>query len=1453
MTWPEGHLTSDPRSSVGYTCRSTASYEPWIRPREQREPDRTMTQQLVSRPLPIGLLLALVCLLAAGSAQGNDPPQIPDHPHFDHLTADDGLPENSVRALLEDRLGFLWIGTQNGLVCYDGHEMKVFQPIVGDTTSIGGRNITSLHEDPWGYLWVGTTSGGVSRYDPRTQVFTNFVSTVSRLEALPGRVVSAIASAPDSTLWIALQDGGLGYLLPGQSRFRPARREPLDSSAAANDSLMAVHVADDGTVWFGYSTGGVGTYDPRRQIWQTYLRPDDESGSMAGGRVNDIFQDHQGRLWFASNLGLARWNRDRRDFTRFVPVPQEPESWANYMVRIDEDPGGRLWIGSAVGLYLYDPDRDVFRLFAHEPGRSSSIGEGPVLSVLCDRAGTIWTGGWQAGVNSLDPWRNKFGVLQHEESAPGTLDQNAVVCVLEDRDRNLWLGTGGVSGVNTRGVLNCRRYGSPDFFQITFPDSADVQTVLSLCEAPNGDLWIGTDEGLWYLERGDVRIRRPSHPDLSTERSGLTTIYSICLDDDLNLWLGSFGAGLRVLLSTTDEVIEYANDPADPGSLSQNRVTRIHCDPRGRIWVGTSTAGLNLFSPETGTFLRLLDPRVGLATITDIRDAGDDQVFVSTGAGLFRVDAQGNTESVLSNGRGMSDVAVASILRDDLGHLWVYTVQGMVQLDLRDGQERFYDKTDGVPGGELYFGGGRDREGTLYFGSKHGLVVVRPELSRDNPYIPPVRITGLDVGDEPLAPSLLLEQQSTFPFVERITLPHDSNDLKFHFTSLHLARPNRNQYRYRLDEYDADWHEAGFRSTATYTNLDPGSYTFRVLGSNADGVWNEVGAQLQVLIHPPWWRTHIALGLYILATLGLTLLIYRQIVNRERIRTALEIKRAEARHLQKLDRMRSRFFTNISHEFRTPLTLILGPLRRLQEQSQGADRQACDMMERNAVRLGALIDQLLDLSRLESGRMPLRWVQRDCSAWFRSLLAAFDSLARDRGITLEVDVSTETRNVWFEPDLLEKITVNLLSNALKFTPDGGRVVTAVSTLGNLERLPVPRQIGELETGRTADARFLQITVANSGSYIAPSERNRIFERFQQLASDSSSAGSGIGLSLTRELVDLLGGNIRVDSDRATGTCFTVSVPVYLEPPAPAETDGSEWLEATRPTSSVDRASIELGRGALADKDAPADDEVPARISNVLVVEDNPDLREFLKSELASDYSVLQAENGAAGLALALEEIPDLVISDVMMPEMDGFELCRALKENERTSHIPVILLTARVEIESRLTGLTLGADDYLAKPFDSRELLARVANLVEQRRNLQEQFSRNLADLEPAAMPVTSAEERFVKRAREVVEAHLDDSDFSVELFSREMGLSRAHLLRKLRSLTNMTPRDFIRTHRLQRAAQLLAGGYGNVTEISYAVGIMSLSTFAKRFKEQYGVSPSDYARGSRVTDSPEK
>jgi len=1366
------------------------------------------------------LLLGLL-LLAAAATQVDATPVGPVR--FQHLTIDDGLPEDSIRAILQDRRGFLWFGTHNGLARFDGTEMEVHLPDPDDSASIGIRTLLALAEDEEGGIWAGSYSAGVSRFDPVSRRFANFTADG---DSLPGPGVPTIRAESDG-VWFASSAGGLHRWRDGAFERVPV--EPF--AALAGQGLTGLDITPR-ELWVGSAESGLALLDRNTGIWRHFRHDPADPASLPSDFVTFVHRDSGGRVWVAGRAGLAL-NRGDGTFTVHKPRPDLGAVDLNYLVCITEDTHGIFWIGAAVGLYRFDPATGEFTLYAHDPERPHSPVRGPVLSVLSDASGIIWAGSWHAGLNKYDPGSRKFDVYLHDPRDPHSLDDDAIGSVFEDSRGVFWVGTGSRSSGGTFGGLNRRLPGERGFEQIPFPESpgARVRTVRAMAEDAAGVIWLGTNVGVWQVDPACDCIVRP--PDLPSTPA---TVYNGSITDMLRdrsgrIWIAGYWSGLHRFDPAAGTWTSYRHDPDDPHSLPGDDLTTLGLDDVGRMWIGTDSGRLGLYDSDIDGFRRLTELDATLETVMRIVPADGGRMWIGSGSGILlcEPDRVVKTYSTLN---GLPSNETNRIVVDASGILWASTGLGLTRIDPETDEITVFDERDGLPRNELHFAACSTADGRLHFGGHHGLVGFHPDSLSTRTFLPPVHVTEIRVRDERLrvGPDSPLPQD--LGFVESIELDHDQNDISLAFAALDYAHPERNRYRFRLDPYDGEWREDAGRRFAQYTNLDPGDYVFRVMGSNGDGLWNVTTAELRLVISPPWWRTAWANAIWVATFLLVIIGAYRMLLNRERIRMDLEIERAEAGHLQDLDQLKSRFFANLSHEFRTPLTLLASPLPRLQEDPASGSAELFKTMARNARRLGRLIDQLLDLSRLEAERMPSRWRHGDWLKYVRALTSPFAPLADQRHVVLTTALPATTDDAWYDQDLLDKVLVNLLSNALKFTPGGGEITFTVTVDGETVDHPWPGQAaGDGESGQ---ARKMTATVRNTGSYIPREEIAHVFDRFHQVVEDTDygDLGSGIGLALVRELAEWCGGSVEVASDRQTGTAFTVVLPLYLEAPPDADVVAGE-----------PRRTPDIGAGTEEAEETEDLDEAPdSDRPQIVFVEDNADLRAFVREELADEFHVLVAANGRQGLDLARSEIPDLVLSDIMMPEMDGLELCAALKSDDLTNHVPVILLTAKAETDSRREGLETGADDYVAKPFNVEELRIRMRNLIAQRRLLAERYAQlEVAQPGKTVNPVVSADDRFLVKIREIIAGNLENPDFRVEALCKEIGMSRTQLHRKLTAVAGRSAGEFLRIERLNRAAEMLSADEGNVTEVAYSVGYRSLSQFAKAFREQFGIAPSDF------------
>jgi signal transduction histidine kinase/ligand-binding sensor domain-containing protein/AraC-like DNA-binding protein len=1362
-------------------------------------------------------------------------------------TTKDGLPVNSINALLQSRDGYLWIGTFDGLVRFDGFRFTVF-----NSTKFKGlpsNRITRLFEDRDGTLWIITDRDLVRFRNGR-------FSRIGPGQGLTG-AVRRVYQDRSGRLWVFTSQG-LGWLKDG--RFVLAVPDPLGSSI----SLMIQR--RDGSIWVAGRGNG---------LYRLTEHPDTSTvdvvrvAAFGPGQPGALFEDPSGRLWVGTTRGV--WTERNGGFA--IVESERPLRSVLHFVYSSEWKAVVAYCGS--GVFRLDGDRAV----AIDPrGRVEAVGH----PVAVDSAGGVW----YATDSELGHDGRTALVLGSDAGDYPTA--TSIKVMLIDREESIWLGTSSAGLHRVRPSL---------ITTLGEPEGLSFGNVYPVYQDPDGDVWVGTwGNGLNRIDRhGSITAFLPT-------RGYPASIRTLFADRADRLWVGAVGGvfkcSLRGMHCVRDESVpnqvdvfaffrdskgqvwgasrtgpmRYEKDRwVDLPGWQQDAAVRVLAETGdGAIWMGTTGGGLVRY--RSGTFTRVTAAKDGLPldAIRALYVDADGWLWVGTeGRGLARLDplawseGSGHTDRHIVSIRaadGLFDETIHQILEDDAGRLWMSTNRGIFWVP-REELNAFaegrvdrvrstaYTTADGLRSSEANGGvqpaGMRDRDGRLWFPTQDGVAIIDPHDVVAGRPSPPVVVEGVVAGDRELVPG-----------DTALELGVDQRDLEVDYTALSFLEPANTRFRYRLDPYDTHWVEAGSRRSAFYTRVPPGRYTFRVMASVDPGVWTGAGASLDLVFAPRFRETRTA---FLLAMLSLGLLVvlgYRWRVGSLRrrehelsllveTRTA-DLKRHEeqlqerntqlasqTQMLAKLHEARSRLFANLSHELRTPLTLVLGPLRSLLTGRYGPLNESVQdqhsLMLRNGERLLSLINQILDLSRLQAGALSLKLRTADLVGFARTTAGAFSSYAERYGIELRFEGPVRELRCTFDPEQLEKVLLNLLSNAVKFTEPGGAVVVEVRA-----------------AGATAE-----ILVRDTGLGIAPDELPRIFDRFYQADSSSTRRypGTGIGLALAKELVDLHGGEIFAESTLGEGSTFTVRLPVAGPEAAPTSAGlaGDDAAASREQRVVAAPLPVEGPDPATAGPSTEGEDG-PEDRTTVLVVDDNADVRAYIRSVLHQTYSMIEARDGEEGLETARAALPDLIVADVMMPQLDGLALGLALKEDPMTDAIPLVLLTARAAPEDHVAGLEHGADAYLVKPFHPEVLEACVANLLEQRRLLRERFRQGEATL-PATTPDPQA--ALDRRLRPLVEACLADPDFGPNTLAQAADLSYHQLYRALRDELGVTPSGFIRRIRVECAAELLRQGAGSVTEIAYSVGFDSLSYFRRAFHERFDASPTEYLAGGKPPAGP--
>lgn len=1364
--------------------------------------------------------------------------------HFKHLTREQGLSDSFNLCILQDNKGFMWIGTSDGLDRYDGRRIKVYKHSPDNVNSLGANVIKFLYEDKSGVLWVGTGGGGLNKYNCLLENFTRYISKPNDLFSISSNVVSSIYEDKSGTLWIGTQDGGLNKFNRENEQFICFKNKPEDPTSLSNNSVTSIYEDSKGNLWIGTTGGGLNKFDRINQTFTRFIHNPDDPSSLSHDYVTGICEDNFGVLWISTNGGglnkvTYKNNLHHLAFIRYKHNPNNPASlndndianlyidknniiwigtWGGGLIKMIpslnynfspsfvlyeydpldpfslnnnnvsctyEDNSGLLWIGTwGGGVHITTNKKKPFKHYKTEPNDPFSLSAKGVTTIYEDRSGILWVGTWDSGLNKWDRVANKFTHYKHNPGDPTSLSDNTVSAIYEDRSGILWIGT-------YNGGLNKFDKEKEKFYKYRHnqrnPKSISDDRVLAISEDQSGTLWIGTYYGgLNKFEKKSETFSHFKHNAYNLNSPGDNMVAVIYEDRSAVLWIGTKFGGLDALDYRTEKFIHYRFDMDNSASSSPYKINSIYEDKSGIIWVGTQDRGLIKLNKETGQF-----------------------------KGFMMKD-------------GLPNDYVLGILEDDSGNLWLSTNYGLSKFNPLTETFRNYDVEDGLQSNEFeeLSSWCKSKTGELIFGGTNGFNIFYPDSIKDNPNIPPIVITDfylfnehVPIGYDSLSNRSVLKKSVLQS--ESIELNYDDKILSFEFAALDFHSPEKNRYAYIMEGFDKDWtYTDANRRLATYTNLDPGEYIFRVRGSNNDGIWNEKGASIKIIILPPWWRTTWAYIFYAILIGSILYFTWKMQLKRIKVKHEFEMSRFEAQKLHEVDEMKSRFFTNISHEFRTPLTLILGPAKDILEKTKESEtKQNIGLIRRNAGRLLGLVNQLLDLSKLEAGRMKLETREENTIPLLKGLVLSFSSLAERKKITLRFSTIEENVNVYLDREKIEKITNNLLSNAFKFTPDGGKIDVEIVKL----------------------SKEVKIKISDSGIGIPKENLDKVFDRFYQVDGSHTreQEGTGIGLALTKELVELHKGKIEVESETGKGTTFIVKIPMGKDHLTSEEiVEDKMKKEVLIPEDKAELISEGFIKKGKTDINVLLETDKPL----LLVVEDNSDVRKYIISHLEDNYRIQEADDGVEGLEQAFNNIPDLIISDLMMPKMDGFEMCNKLKTDERTSHIPIIMLTAKATSQDKISGYETGADDYIMKPFDAIELKVRVKNLIDQRIRLHEHFKKEgLFNLE--GVKVASIDKKFLSKAGEIINAHIPDTGFSVDRLADEIGMSRSQLHRKLINLIGESPGDLIRRIRLIKAAKLIEQKFGNISEVALEVGFSNPANFAQSFRKQFGLTPMDYGR----------
>ena len=1333
---------------------------------------------------------------------------------FQNYSIEEGLSNPYIQCIYQDKRKYLWIGTSDGLNRFDGYAFKIYRYNEADTNSLNGVLVRTIYEDSNSNLWIGTERGGLCLYRYQFDNFKRFTNKEYNSYTLTDKQVNSIVEDSRERLWLGTNEGLYSFHYESETLEKYSHNK-YDSSSLIDNTVNIVFIDKDSILWIG-TNNGLDYMDKNKGFIHFQFKKDNQSDSRYN-QVISMHEDSRGNIWVGTYLGgLKIINKTDKSFKNYI---LEKDGLRSQTIRaIFEYDDDNLLTGTRGGLYIFNTKTNKTNLIEHDDYNPYSLCHNSVLSILKDEKGDIWIG-TRSGLSYLN---QNIQVFKHYKAAP-----------------------------NDNRFLN-----NPEIWEFL--------------EDSNGDIWIGTETGgvnIFNRKTGEFIYLFDQEPFNKLEGKNIKAL----LEDKYGrIWIGTFMGGIILYDKKRSHINIFKNDVNDPNSLCDDRVWEIIEDSNDQIWVGTEN-GLDRYDPVKGIFIHYRDT-FKTNSVNRIDEDRDGNLWFASenlpltkydintrsikkydyytrivyhdnkgyywlgvrGKGLYKLDKDFGLVNIYNTDDGLPNNTVNGILEDNNNFFWISTLNGLSKFDPVN--EKFYNyfKQDGLQNNKFnYEAFLKTKNGELLFGGINGFNLFNPADVTLNTYEPSVVFTDFKIFnktvniDQEYNDYILLS--SHVNETKRIEIPYSISVFTIEYSALSFESPSDNQYAYMLKGFENNWNYVGKQKSATYTNLDPGEYIFYVKASNNDNVWNENPRELYITILPPYWKT-LWFKLFLVLLIGASIYIIIVILtNRAKLKNQILFERMQAQRMHELDMMKFKLFTNISHEIRTPLSLITSPLEHLLKSAKVNEetKDHLKIMQRNTKRLLSLVNQLMEYRKLEAGKLKLELTKGDLVKFIKDIINSFSEIAEERNIKLELKTVVNEIFIWFDPDKLEMVIYNLLSNAFKFTADKGKISVLISLIYRKVDNTIKEEISD---------KVVEIIISDTGIGIPQDQIDKVFERFYQSEKSQfiRSGGSGIGLALSKDIIELHNGSISASSKEGKGTTFKVYLP-YERKDMPEKVKYSASDESGMSEKSEKDTILE--ENILTTKGELSENNLPI----LLIIEDNHDMVYFIKKFFDNVYNIYEAFDGEKGLLMAQEIIPDIIICDILLPKLDGRKVCASLKNDVRTSHIPIVMLTALSSKEHEKDGFLVGADAYITKPFDPEILKVRLEQMLKTQHKLKEKYSHQIF-LEPKEIEITSSEEKFLKKAIKIVDDNLHNPDFGVNEFSREIGISKVQLYRKFRAISDMTVKEFIRTLRIKRAAQLIKKTDLTVSEVAYKVGFREVNYFRKCFKEFYNVNPSEYS-----------
>lgn len=1354
---------------------------------------------------------------------------------YNFVSLKEGLPKVGIYSITQDNYGFTWIGTNgSGLYKFDGNDYTSYKNKYEDSTSISSNLVFSSYLSRSNELWVGTEDG-LNLYNRGLDKFKKIKIPINGIKEANISVLS-INEDNNRNLYIGTRQYGLFKM-----NLNTGTIESVNHIENSVPAINSIQVNSAGAIYLGTSLGLRKVDTINKKI----VKPKVLNGASNidfDAPIQYMLTDAKNNLWTGTyGKGVYRYEFKDNTISNLSNYPISNKR----LLSLVELPDYTFLVGTENdGLFHLSSNGDIIKTYLYNKKEEHSILSNSIWSLYLDKNQRVWMGYYNNGIAISDKLFDKFNDIESLANNENSLQTGSVTGIDTDSDNNLWISMdgGGIDFLDKK-TSEIRHINTLDTSLYSGLTSNYIQAILIDSQET---LWAGSwDNGIYILKKGDTKFTNINVQNSNGELLS-NAVLSFAEDNDGIIWIGTFYSGLYSFNPITSELTHYNANEFSKFNINTSDVRKILVDSDGAIWLGT-TAGLFRINKTNDDQLAVSSfaNRMGEAFhmqkstshILSLYESSNKDIWIGTrGSGLCRFDKTNDEFKWYNKFSDLEEENIAGILEDKEGNIWISGNSGISKLNIVTNEVTNYTLNDGLLSDDFNFNAAlRDDQGVLYFGNYKGVDYFNPKDLSINSSVPSLFFTGLRIFNKAIVPN---EEDSPLSKVisetKSLEFNHTQSVFTIDYTAINYTRPEKNQYAYYLEGLEESWNYVGSQRSATYTNLDSGDYIFKLKAANNDGIWNEEPLELKITILPPWWKTNWAIFAYlVLFSLGIYLL-NKITQNRIKEKQLIKNERTIRAQEEELHEKKMQFFTNISHEFRTPLTLMINPLKDIINDETlnlpEKTKEKHKIIYKNTDRLYRLINELMDVRKLELNKFRISALKINLFDFTKDIVSYFKEEAYSRNIQLDFDSDIAEIFVWADQKMLEKIIFNILSNAIKVTPDGG-AIDVMLTSSDKYVLPL---LNKNETTKT-----VEIIISDTGPGLKEKQAKKIFERFYQVENLNKSyyGGTGIGLEVVQSFVKLHKGKVEVESEFGKGTAFKIIFP-----------RGKKHFSKKQIVSDENEVYVQkeilMENIVLSQNDDKQviEDEQKAKnkkLNRLLLVEDNIELRNYLKNELMQDYKISTANNGVEGIELAKTILPDIIITDVVMPEMNGFEFCKLIKNDIQTSHIPLLMLTAKTRVDDRIEGIGLGADAYMIKPFDMRLLKLRLSQLITSRKLIFDKYFSKISGAEENANAVPIDKE-FIQKVLTYINDNISDPDLNVEALASQLNLSRSQLYRKIKTLTGQTVNQFLRNVRLERAKQILETGSSNVSEVCYKVGFSSPSYFTKCFKAHFKVLPTE-------------